>query len=84
MSSRTFLHISTTNSVINGGGGTANTAFPERRAPIPQVGNARATQVQATFWIETIAGTGGHPASFNSDVHATGDARLQPESTGLT
>ena len=60
MKSRTFLHISTTNSVIKGGGGTANTAFLTS-ANDPGVGNARATQVQATFWIETIAGTGGHP-----------------------
>jgi len=27
----------------------------------PPGGNARATHVEATFWIETIAGTGGHP-----------------------
>lgn len=58
MTSRTFLHISTTNSVIHGGGGTANTAFLTSSTN-PQVGNARATQMQATFWIETIAGTGG-------------------------
>lgn len=60
MKSRTFLHISTTNSVIKGGGGTANTAFLTASTD-PGVGNARATQVQATFWIETIGGTGGHP-----------------------
>ena len=60
MTSRTFLHISTTNSVIKGGGGTANTAFLTSSTD-PEVGNARATQVQATFWIETIAGTGGQP-----------------------
>ena len=60
MTSRTFLHISTTNSIIKGGGGTANTAFLTASTD-PQVGNARATQVQATFWIETIAGTGGQP-----------------------
>jgi hypothetical protein len=60
MTSRTFLHISTTNSVIKGGGGTANTAFLTA-ANDPNVGNARATQMQATFWIEKIAGTGGHP-----------------------
>ncbi|MFZ0044119.1 MAG: hypothetical protein WAK93_22610, partial [Solirubrobacteraceae bacterium] len=60
----TFLHISTTNSVIKGGGGTANTAFltaSTNPSPAAQPGNARATQVQATFWIETIAGTGGQP-----------------------
>jgi hypothetical protein len=60
MKSRTFLHISTTNSVIRGGGGTANTAFLTA-ANDPNVGNARATQMQATFWIQTIAGTGGQP-----------------------
>ncbi len=60
MTSRTFLHISTTDSIIKGGGGTANTAFLTASTD-PQVGNARATQVQATFWIETIAGTGGQP-----------------------
>jgi len=60
MTSRTFLHISTTDSVIKGGGGTANTACLTASTN-PQVGNARATQVQATFWIETIAGTGGQP-----------------------
>jgi hypothetical protein len=60
MKSRTFLHISTTNSVIKGGGGTANTAFLTASTD-PGVGNARATQVQAIFWIETIAGTGGQP-----------------------
>ncbi len=60
MKSRTVLHISTTNSVIKGGGGTANTAFLTSSTN-PEVGNARATQVEATFWIETIAGTGGQP-----------------------
>lgn len=63
MKSRTFLHVSTTNSVIKGGGGTANTAFltASTSGPPNHVGNARATQMQAIFWIETIAGTGGHP-----------------------
>jgi hypothetical protein len=61
MESRTFLRISTTNSVIKGGGGTANTAFLTSSTD-PNVGNARATEMQATFWIETIAGTGGQPA----------------------
>ncbi len=60
MKSRTFLHVSTTNSVIKGGGGTANTAFLTASTD-PGVGNARATQMQAIFWIETIAGTGGNP-----------------------
>jgi hypothetical protein len=61
MQSRTFLHVSTTDSVIKGGGGTANTAFLTSSTN-SGVGNARATQVEATFWIETIAGTGGQPA----------------------
>ncbi len=63
MKSRTFLHISTTNNPIQGGGGTANTAFLASSHNPPQ-GNARAASVDATFWIETIAGTGGNP-----DVH---------------
>jgi hypothetical protein len=60
MKSRTFLHISTTNNPIQGGGGTANTAFLAS-SHNPNGGNARAAHVEATFWIETIAGTGGHP-----------------------
>jgi len=60
MKSRTFLHVSTTNNPIKGGGGTANTAFLEA-ASSPPGGNAKAVEVDATFWIETIAGTGGKP-----------------------
>jgi hypothetical protein len=60
MKSRTFLHVSTSHSVIHAGGGTANTAFLATSGN-PPGGNARATRVDATFWIETIAGTGGHP-----------------------
>jgi hypothetical protein len=60
MKGRTFLHISTTNNPIKGGGGVANTAFLEA-ALITGGGNARAGSVDATFWIETIAGTGGQP-----------------------
>ena len=60
MKSRTFLHVSTTHSIIKAGGGTANTAFLASSGN-PPGGNAKATQVEATFWIETIAGTGGHP-----------------------
>ena len=41
------------------GGGTANTAFLASGGP--PGGNANATEVDATFWIETIAGTGGQP-----------------------
>jgi hypothetical protein len=63
MKSRTFLHVSTTNSIVHGGGGTANTAFLATSTN-PSGGNADATQVQATFWIETIAGHGGGP-----DIH---------------
>jgi hypothetical protein len=63
MKSRTFLHVSSTNNLIKGGGGTANTAFLAS-SHNPPGGNAKATQVEATFWIETIAGTGGHP-----DIH---------------
>jgi hypothetical protein len=61
MKSRTFLNVSTTHSIVNaGGGGTANTAFLASSGN-PPGGNARAAQVNATFWIETIAGTGGQP-----------------------
>jgi hypothetical protein len=60
MKSRTFLHVATSHSIINNGGGTSNTAFLSASAN-PPGGNAKATQVEATFWIETIAGTGGQP-----------------------
>jgi hypothetical protein len=60
MKSRTFLHVSTTHNIIKAGGGTANTAFLAVSGN-PPGGNARATQVEATFWIQTIAGTGGQP-----------------------
>lgn len=63
MKSRTFLNVSTTNSIIRGGGGTRNTAFLTA-AHTPGAGNANAGSVQATVWIETIAGKGGNP-----DVH---------------
>jgi hypothetical protein len=60
MKSRTFLNVSTTNSILKAGGGTSNTAFLSSSTN-PSGGNAKATQAQATFWIETIAGTGGQP-----------------------
>lgn len=60
MKSRMFLNISTTNRIVKGGGGTANTAFLGS-SHHPAGGNARASHVEATFWIETIAGTGGSP-----------------------
>jgi len=60
MKSRTFLHVATSHSIIKDGGGTANTAFLAASGN-PPGGNAKATQVEATFWIETIAGTGGQP-----------------------
>ena len=63
MKSRTFLHVSTSKSIIRGGGGTANTAFLDA-AQTPGGGNANAGSMEATFWIETIAGTGGQP-----DIH---------------
>src|SRR5581483_10346767 len=63
MKSRTFLHISTTNDPIKGGGGTANTSFLASSHYLAQ-GNVWAAHVEATFWIETIAGTGGGP-----DIH---------------
>jgi len=60
MKGRTFLHVATNQSVIKAGGGTANTAFLAT-SNNPPGGNANATLAEATFWIETIAGTGGHP-----------------------
>lgn len=42
------------------GGGTANTAFLEA-ASSPPGGNAQAAQVDATFWIETVADDKGGP-----------------------
>jgi hypothetical protein len=60
MKRRTFLHVSSRHQLIKAGGGTANTAFLAASGG-PPGGNAKATQVEATFWIETIAGTGGHP-----------------------
>jgi hypothetical protein len=60
MKSRTFLNVSTTHNIVKAGGGTANTAFLASSGN-PPGGNARAAQVNATFWIETIAGTGGQP-----------------------
>lgn len=60
MKSQTVLHISTTNSIIQDGGGTVNIAFLAS-SHNPAGGNAKATRVEATFWIETIAGTEGNP-----------------------
>jgi hypothetical protein len=60
MKSRTFLHVATDHSIIKAGGGTANTAFLATSGN-PPGGNAKATRMEATFWIETIAGTGGGP-----------------------
>jgi hypothetical protein len=53
------LQISTRHTPIKGGG-TANTAFLAA-AKNPPGGNANAVEVEAIFWIETVAGTGGHP-----------------------
>jgi hypothetical protein len=55
---RTFIQISTKHQPIKGGG-TANTAFLAD-AGNPPVGNARAAEVDATFWIETVE-TPGQP-----------------------
>jgi hypothetical protein len=59
VTSRTFIRISTTQNPIKGGG-TANTAFLEN-ASNPPGGNARAAEVDAMFWIETVAGEPGQP-----------------------
>ncbi len=55
--SRTFIQISTRHSPIQGGG-TANTAFLADAAN-PPGGNANAVEVDAIFWIETVAGAPG-------------------------
>jgi hypothetical protein len=59
MKSRTFIHISTTHHPVQGGGGTANTAF--LASSNPPGGNAKAVEVDATFWIETLPGGAGQP-----------------------
>ncbi len=56
---RTFIRITTKHTPVKGGG-TANTAFLAT-SNNPPGGNANAVEVDATFWIETIAGTGGNP-----------------------
>ncbi len=56
---RTFIRITTKHTPIKAGG-TANTAFLAA-ASNPPGGNANAVEVDATFWIETVAGTGGQP-----------------------
>jgi hypothetical protein len=63
MKNRTFIHISTTNNPIKGGGGTRNTAFLAGQAD-PPGGNAKAVEVDATFWIQTLPGAPGQP-----DIH---------------
>ncbi len=55
----TVLIISTKHTPV-AGGGTANTAFLEAGSN-PPGGNADAVEVDAVFWIETVAGSGGHP-----------------------
>ena len=63
MKNRTFIQISTKHTPIKGGG-TANTAFLAASTDQPNSppdGNANCVDVEATFWIEKIAGTGGQP-----------------------
>jgi hypothetical protein len=55
---RTFIRITTKANPVKGGG-VANTAF--LTAASAPGGNAKVTEVDATFWIETVAGTGGQP-----------------------
>jgi hypothetical protein len=59
MKNRTFIQVSTTSSPVKGGG-TANTAFLAD-ATSPPGGNAKAVEVDATFWIETLPGASGQP-----------------------
>jgi hypothetical protein len=57
ITSTTVLVISTGHTPV-AGGGTANTAFLEA-ASAPPGGNAKAVEVSAIFWIETVEGEGG-------------------------
>ncbi|HEY4915511.1 MAG TPA: heme-binding protein [Solirubrobacteraceae bacterium] len=56
ITSTTVLIISTAHAPV-AGGGTANTAFLEA-ASAPPGGNAKAVEVSAIFWIETVAEAG--------------------------
>jgi hypothetical protein len=58
ITSTTVLIISTAHQPV-AGGGTSNTAFLE--AATAPGGNAKAVEVSAIFWIETIAGAPGEP-----------------------
>jgi hypothetical protein len=60
MKNRTFIRITTKHQPVVGGG-TANTAF---LAGNGAGGNAKAVEVDASFWIETLPGQGGGP-----DIH---------------
>lgn len=57
---RTTRLVITTRHAPVKGGGTANTAFLAAAAN-PPGGNANAVEVDATFWIETVAGAAGKP-----------------------
>jgi hypothetical protein len=59
ITSTTILKVSTTHVPI-AGGGTANTAFLSEGSS-PPGGNAKAVEVDATFWIETVKGAAGKP-----------------------
>jgi hypothetical protein len=59
MTSRMHIHITTLHAPIKGGG-IANTAFLGSGSN-PPGGNANAALVDATFWIETLPGSGGGP-----------------------
>ena len=66
MKSRTFIQITTKHNPIKGGG-TANTAFLSS-ASNPPGGNANAVEVDATFWIETLAETAASPTTSSSST----------------
>lgn len=59
ITSTTVLAISSAHTPV-AGGGTANTAFLEA-ASDPPGGNAKASEVTAIFWIETVEGYEGEP-----------------------
>jgi hypothetical protein len=75
MKSRMHIHITTQHTPIKGGG-TANTEFLAA-ASNPPGGKANAAEVDATFWIETLPGSGGGGDISPTAVHAAGAARLQ-------
>ena len=74
--STTVLIVSTKHEPALPGGGTANTAFLEA-ATNPPGGNATAVEVEAIFWIETVADPYGGPDILQLQYIADCPARVQ-------